>query len=333
MADEGSLVLAVDGLSTSFGASGSIVRAVEDVSFRLNAGEILAIVGESGSGKSVSMLSIMGLIRGKSVRIGGQADLGLRGGSRVDLLELSEQQLNGIRGRELAMIFQDANSSLNPLLTIGDQISETIMLHRGLDARSANLEAVELLRKVGIAAPADRANEYPHQLSGGMRQRAMIAIALAGEPRVLIGDEPTTALDVTIQAQILQLLSDLRRDEGLAILFVTHDLGVVSDFADRVLVMYAGQVVEQGAVGDVLTAPRHPYTASLLACIPDPDGEGAHKYRRALPGVVPVVRENYSGCRFRARCPNAKPTCEADIAIVETSPGWFSRCLFWETAT
>jgi len=326
-------LLKVQDLTTRFRSAALVVRAVENLTFAVRPGETLAVVGESGSGKSVSMLSIMRLIDGRGVEISGSVNFRDRTGAEHDMLKAGERTLNEIRGRDLGMIFQDASASLNPLFTIGDQIAETVQLHRGYDRKAACAEAVELLRQVGIAAPEQRAEDYPHQLSGGMRQRAMIAIALAGEPLLLIADEPTTALDVTIQAQILDLMKELQRKRGLAIIFVTHDLGVVADFADRVLVMYAGQVVEEGSAAAVLSAPRHPYTASLLACLPDPGGAVAHQYRRARPGIVPIIGENFTGCRFRARCPICRAECSAEIPMEETEPGWRSRCLFWQEAS
>ena len=322
--------LNVSGLTTRFATLAQSVHAVEDLSFRIRPGETLAIVGESGSGKSVSMLSVMRLLEGRNVRMSGTVAFTDRNGAEHDLMQSDERTLNRIRGGDLAMIFQDASASLNPLFSIGDQIAETIQVHRRSQRRQAWADAVDLLRQVGIAAPEQRAHDYPHQLSGGMRQRAMIAMALAGEPLLLIADEPTTALDVTIQAQILDLLQDLQRERDLAIILVTHDLGVVADFADRVLVMYAGQMVEEGEAGAVLSAPRHPYTASLLACLPDPAGEATVTYRRARPGIVPLIGDGFTGCRFRARCPMADPDCENEVPVARTAAGWLSRCLFWQ---
>ncbi len=321
--------LGVYGLTTRFRMVAHTVHAVDDLSFQVTPGETLAIVGESGSGKSVSMLSVMRLLDGRNVKMSGSVSFFDRTGAACDLMTADERTLSRIRGGDLAMIFQDASASLNPLFSVGDQIAETVQLHRGNDRKAAWAEAVELLRQVGIAAPEQRAHDYPHQLSGGMRQRAMIAIALAGEPLLLIADEPTTALDVTIQAQILDLLKELQRERGLAIILVTHDLGVVADFADRVLVMYAGQLVEQGEANAVLSAPRHPYTASLLACLPDPAGEAPVAYRRAKPGIVPAISDEFEGCRFRARCPLAEPRCENHVPLAETGSNWQSRCLFW----
>lgn len=325
--------LGVYGLTTGFRVGTHTVHAVDDLSLRVIPGETLAIVGESGSGKSVSMLSVMRLLDGRNVEMSGSVSFFDRTGAECDLMTADERTLSRIRGGDLAMIFQDASASLNPLFRVGDQIAETVQLHRGYDRKAAWAEAVALLRQVGIAAPEHRAFDYPHQLSGGMRQRVMIAIALAGEPLLLIADEPTTALDVTIQAQILDLLKELQRERGLAIILVTHDLGVVADFADRVLVMYAGQLVEQGAASAVLAAPRHPYTASLLASLPDPMGEAPVTHRRARPGIVPVIDDAFEGCRFRARCPLAEPRCENHVPLAETNPNWQSRCLLWRDAS
>ena len=325
--------LEVIGLTARFRGATHSVHAVDDLSFRVAPGETLAIVGESGSGKSVSMLSVMRLLNGRNVEMSGSVSFFDRTGTSWNLMTADERTLNRIRGGDLAMIFQDASASLNPLFSVGDQIAETVQLHRGCARKAAWAEAVELLRQVGIAAPEHRAYDYPHQLSGGMRQRAMIAIALAGEPLLLIADEPTTALDVTIQAQILDLLKELQRERGLAIILVTHDLGVVADFADRLLVMYAGQLVEQGDANAVLSAPRHPYTASLLACLPDPTGEAPVAHRRARPGIVPAIHDAFEGCRFRARCPLAEPRCESHVPLAETAPNWQSRCWLWPEAS
>ncbi|PSM18462.1 MULTISPECIES: ABC transporter ATP-binding protein [Nitratireductor] len=328
-------MLEVVDLRVDFGQAGGVTRAVDGVSFKVAQGETLAVVGESGSGKSVTMLSVMRLLDGRDIKTSGAVLWTGADGASRDLRGLDERGLNALRGSEIAMIFQDASASLNPLLTVGDQIAETVRLHEDAGRAQAWARAVELLTQVGIAAPESRAHSYPHQLSGGMRQRVMIAIALAGRPRLLIADEPTTALDVTIEAQILQLLEDIQRQQGLSIVIVTHDLGVVGEIADRVVVMYAGQIVESGAARDVLGAPRHPYTAALLACLPQlaGDGEVESPFRRAKPGVVPRIGEGFSGCRFRSRCPLARAECEREVPLVETAPGWQSRCFFWEEAS
>nr|WP_255561462.1 ABC transporter ATP-binding protein [Pseudohoeflea sp. DP4N28-3] len=316
-----------------FRQNGSSARAVDGVSFAVRPGETLAVVGESGSGKSVTMLSVMGLLDRQTAEVTGDVHYFDGNGQTRNLRRMPRRELDRIRGREIAMIFQDATASLNPLIRVGEQIAETIRLHAGADRQEAWRRTVQLLEDVGIAAAEQRARSYPHELSGGMRQRVMIAIALAGEPRLLIADEPTTALDVTIQTQILNLLEQLKRDRDLSILIVTHDLGVVAEVADRVVVMYAGEIVESGAAGDLLQRPRHPYTAALLACLPQIDWDAAAQtaaYERAKPGTVPTIDETFTGCRFRARCAMARATCERDVPMFETGPGWTSRCFFWE---
>lgn len=329
-------VLEIRDLSTGFSQAGSEVLAVDGVSFDVLPGETLAVVGESGSGKSVTMLSIMRLVDGSNASCSGSVSYRDREGHCQDLAQATERSLRQVRGGEIAMIFQDAGASLDPLVTVGEQIAETVRLHRQLTRRQSWAEALRLLEKVGIAAPERRSRNYPHQLSGGMRQRVMIAIGLAGEPQLLIADEPTTALDVTIQAQILELLKNVQRDRGLSIVFVTHDLGIVSEIADRMIVMYAGQIVESGSTGDVMTAPRHPYSAALLACLPrfanDEPQAGLRELRRARPGTVPVVDPDFRGCRFRTRCALAREECSNDVPLIETGQGWLSRCFFWGEA-
>jgi oligopeptide/dipeptide ABC transporter ATP-binding protein len=329
-------VLEIRDLSTGFSQGDSEVLAVDGVSFDVFPGETLAVVGESGSGKSVTMLSVMRLLDGANANCSGSLSYRDRDGRCHDLAQATERSLRNVRGGEIAMIFQDAGASLDPLVTVGEQIAETVRLHRGLTRRQSWAEALRLLEKVGIAAPERRSRDYPHQLSGGMRQRVMIAIGLAGEPQLLIADEPTTALDVTIQAQILELLKNVQSDRGLSIVFVTHDLGIVSEIADRMIVMYAGQIVESGSSSHMMTAPRHPYSAALLACLPrlvnDEPQAGLGEFRRARPGTVPVVGRDFRGCRFRNRCALAREACSNDVPLIETGPGWLSRCFFWGEA-
>ena len=292
-------ILAVDDLTTLIGAN----AVVDGVSLSVNSGEVVALVGESGCGKSLTALSIMGLhpaaatIGGGSVRLDGD-----------DLLQFSEKQLRGVRGRTLSMIFQEPVASLDPLMRVGEQVAESLVVHGVASKREAQERAIEMLAKVGIPDPAARARQYPAELSGGMCQRVMIACALISRPRLLIADEPTTALDVTIQAQILALMKDLRREIGTAILLITHDMGVVADIADRVCVMYAGRIVETGDVGAIFARPSHPYTRLLLATIPKLTG--ARKTRlNAIEGSVPDVSDWPKGCRFRTRCPLADEAC------------------------
>jgi peptide/nickel transport system ATP-binding protein len=329
-------VLEIRDLSTGFSQAGSEVLAVDGVSFDVFPGETLAVVGESGSGKSVTMLSIMRLLDGSNANCSGSVSYRDRDGGRHDLAHATERSLRQVRGGEIAMIFQDAGASLDPLVTVGEQIAETVRLHRGLTRQQSWAEALRLLEKVGIAAPERRSRNYPHQLSGGMRQRVMIAVGLAGEPQLLIADEPTTALDVTIQAQILELLKSVQKDRGLSIVFVTHDLGIVSEIADRMIVMYAGQIVESGSSHNVLTAPRHPYSAALLACLPrlveDESQAELREFRRARPGTIPMIGSDFRGCRFRARCALARDECSNDVPLIETGLGWLSRCFFWGEA-
>jgi len=293
-------LLAVRGLSVGFGA----VRVLENVSFELAEGEVLGLVGESGSGKSMTALAVMGLLpEGGRVAGGGVALEGR------ELTTLPDRDMARLRGARMAMIFQEPMSSLNPVLTVGEQVAEVLRRHRGMDRRAAHREAVALLKLVEIAAAERRVEEYPHQLSGGMRQRAMIAIALACRPKLLIADEPTTALDATVQAGILDLLRGLRREMGMAVLLITHDLGVVSEICERVVVMYAGRVAESGPAEALLARPAHPYARALLAAIPRLEGPiGALP---AIGGVVPAPHAFPPGCRFAPRCAYAMPACEA----------------------
>ena len=306
-------VLRVHDLTTCFDGDDTTVVAVDKLSFELLPGETLGLVGESGCGKSVTSLSIMRLLRAPGRVAGGSIEFDGR-----DLLALPEKAMRAIRGNQISMIFQEPMTSLNPVITVGKQISESLMLHQGLSRRDAMKQAEALLDLVQISDPARRVREYPYQLSGGMRQRAMIAMALACQPKVLIADEPTTALDVTIQAQILHLLRDIQARLGTAIVLITHDLGVVAQMCQRVIVMYAGRKVEEGSVDDVLDRPQHPYTQALIRSLPDfVDGQDHTARLAELPGIVPVMTPESRGCAFAARCPQALPRCtgEAPPAI------------------
>ncbi len=307
----GEVILDVKNLRTSFFTEAGEIRAVDRVSFQVKRGRTLGIVGESGCGKSVTSLSIMRLIPeppGKVV--GGEI---LYAGQ--DLLKLNAADMRKIRGDEISMIFQEPMTSLNPVFTVGNQIVEAIELHQGLKPKEARARAIEMLKLVGIPAAEERVDEYPHQLSGGMRQRVMIAMALSCTPNVLIADEPTTALDVTIQAQILELLRELQKKLGMAMILITHDLGVVAEVADEVAVMYAGNIVEQGTVRDIFKNPKHPYTRGLLNSIPtlsrDPTGKVKKERLETIPGIVPNLLELPSGCRFQERCQWVSDRCRA----------------------
>ncbi len=313
-------LLEVRDLRTWFHTEEGVARAVDGVSFEVDRGQVLGVVGESGSGKSVTALSVMRLV---------QEPGRVEEGSRLtfdgrDLLGLTERQMRDVRGNDIAMIFQEPMTSLNPVYPVGDQISESIRIHRGLSRREARSRAVELLRLVGIPLPDRRVDDYPHQLSGGMRQRVMIAMALANEPDLLIADEPTTALDVTIQAQILELLFEIRDRLGMGIILITHDLGVVAEVCDRVVVMYAGQVVEQGSVDTIFARPSHPYTQGLLAAVPRADKRGGRL--AVIPGVVPPPTRWPGGCRFRPRCPYAWDLCHQQPGLLAAGPRQLSRC-------
>ncbi|GAB6876386.1 ABC transporter ATP-binding protein [Thermaerobacter litoralis] len=303
-------LLDVRDLQVQFTRHGQAVTVVDGVSFQVGAGETVALVGESGCGKSVTARSILGLIRPPGRVARGQI---LFAGQ--DLLSLGEAEMRRIRGNAIAMVFQEPMTSLNPVYTVGQQIAEALRLHRGLTGRRALAEAVELLRKVQIADPERRVHEYPHQLSGGMRQRVMIAMALACRPRLLIADEPTTALDVTVQAQILELLRQLQAEFGMAVLMITHDLGVVAEVAQRVVVMYAGKVVEEGTVAEIFRQPGHPYTAGLLQSVPRL-GQGKGRLR-PIPGTVPDPAAMPGGCRFHPRCPLADERCRREAPTLE----------------
>ena len=292
-------------LKKYYGNGENTVKAVNDISFSIEKGEILGIVGESGCGKSVTSLSILQLL-GTNAKISwGSIQLEGR-----ELLGLSEEEMCKIRGNEIAMIFQDPMTALNPTLTIGEQLIEPLVIHQGYSKADARKEAVEVLKKVGIAAPEKRMKEYPHQLSGGMRQRVMIAMAVSCAPKLLIADEPTTALDVTIQAQILELMLELRQNMETAIILITHDMGVVAETADNILVLYAGKVVEYGSVKDIFNAPKHPYTQGLLSSIP-PLQEDVEELN-TIEGTVPAPGQMPAGCRFGPRCPHAGEHCRRE---------------------
>ncbi len=318
-------LLDVQNLQTHFGTIDGVVRAVEGVSFHINAGETLGVVGESGCGKSVTAMSILRLIATPPGRIAGKVMFQGR-----DLLELSEPEMQAIRGKDISMIFQEPMTSLNPVLTVGRQIGETVILHEGVSARDAEQRAVEMLTLVGIPAPGRRVREYPHQLSGGMRQRVMIAMALACSPQLLVADEPTTALDVTIQAQILELMRDLKTRVGAAIMLITHDLGVVAEMAQRVIVMYAGRKVEEGTVEEIFLNPLHPYTRGLMGSMPKL-GSSLHETGRSklteIQGLVPSLRKPIIGCAFAGRCPEATDVCrQIAPAIEEKAPSHLVAC-------
>ncbi|MBV9427420.1 MAG: ABC transporter ATP-binding protein [Bradyrhizobiaceae bacterium] len=309
MLQEAVPVLAVEGLHVTFRTPDTTVRAVDGVSWSVGPGEILGIVGESGCGKSVSALAVMGLVPDAPGRVQGSVRLHGR-----ELVGMPESELRSIRGSAVSMIFQEPMSSLDPVMRIGRQIAEPLVVHRGLSWRAARGHAVELLRKTHIPEPERRIDEYPHQLSGGMRQRVMIAMALACRPAVLIADEPTTALDVTIQAQILELLLDLRRELATAIVFITHDLGVIAEIADRVVVMYAGRKIEEAPVASLFARPQHPYTAGLLAAVPRLSRTGAPARVRLaeIEGTVPTLDRETVGCSFAPRCRIATERCRRD---------------------
>ena len=322
-------LLQVDDLRTYFYTRDGVVRAVDGVSFTVYPGETLAVVGESGCGKSVTSLSILRLIAAPPGKIV-NGRLMFQG---RDLLGLTEDEMRKVRGNEISMIFQEPMTSLNPVLTIGRQIAEALVLHRGMKHNAALERAVDMLTLVNIPEAARRIEQYPHQLSGGMRQRVMIAMALACNPRLLIADEPTTALDVTIQAQILDLMRGLKEKTGAAIVLITHDLGVVAEMAQRVVVMYAGRKVEEAAVDDLFAHPRHPYTEGLLKSIPRLEHAQAAGHLRLaeIPGMVPSLKEEVAGCLFAPRCGYATERCRRDYPpLEEKAPGHFAAC--WESA-
>ena len=315
-------ILEVDNLRTAFATEAGELRAVDGVSFALEPGKLMGLVGESGSGKTVTALSIMRLLPDRAKIIGGAIRF-----DGVNLLELDERHMRRIRGAQIAMVFQEPMTSLNPVFTIGNQVGEAIRLHQHTDRAETIRRAIDALQMVGIADAPRRINDYPHQLSGGMRQRVMIAMALACRPRVLIADEPTTALDVTIQAQILDLIRDLQRQLGLAVLLVTHDLGIVAEYADDVTILYAARVMERTSSAELFRNPLSPYTRGLLQSIP---GVGGHRQNRlnAIPGTIPSLLHPPSGCRFNPRCPLAIPDCAQVVPPLEAkTPGHEVACI------
>jgi oligopeptide/dipeptide ABC transporter ATP-binding protein len=317
-------LIQVKNLQTSFFTPEGEVRAIDGVSFEIGEGKTLGLVGESGCGKSVTSLSIMRLIPSPPGRIVG-GEILYRG---RDLLTLDKEEMRKIRGNEISMIFQEPMTSLNPVFTVGNQIGEAIQLHQGLGRKETRQKTIEMLRLVKIADPESRVDAYPHQLSGGMRQRVMIAMALSCNPSLLIADEPTTALDVTIQAQILELMKELQEKIRMALLLITHDLGVVAEQADDVAIMYAGKIVERARTAAIFARPLHPYTVGLLNSLP---GTGAKKKKRldAIPGVVPSPLDLPSGCRFRDRCPRAGGICaQQEPELIETEAGHNIACYF-----
>jgi len=326
--------LEVRSLSTFFDTDEGLIRSVADVSFNIRAGKTTALVGESGSGKSVTSLTLMRLLpRTASTQVSGQALFVNRAGETLDLITLPEPRMRAIRGNEVAMIFQEPMTSLNPVFTVGEQVAETLRLHKGLGHAAALAQALRMLELVEIPAAAQRLHEYPHQLSGGMRQRVMIALAMACDPTLLIADEPTTALDVTIQAQILALMRRLQAETGMSILFITHNLGVVAHHADDVAVMYAGRIVEAAPVHDLFARPQHPYTQGLLACLPAqqrgrPPASDGKRRLYAIRGQVSSPLAPPPGCAFEPRCDKAIAACrEAMPALRNAIAGGSARCI------
>jgi oligopeptide/dipeptide ABC transporter ATP-binding protein len=319
-------MLEIKNLSTHFHTREGIVQAVDGVSLKIDRGETLAVVGESGSGKSVLALSIMQLVPPPGRIVSGEIIFGGQ-----NLLDLDPDAMRRLRGRRIAMIFQDPMTSLNPVYTVGDQIAEAVRLHQGLSRKQAWAKAVEMMDRVRIPDAARRAADYPHHLSGGMRQRVMIAMALSCDPELLIADEPTTALDVTIQAGILDLLARLKEEFDISLLLITHDLGVVAQTADRVAVMYAGRIVESGAVRDIFHNPGHPYTEGLLLSAPRLTEAGARQGRlRTIEGTVPNLLNLPPGCAFAPRCSLRRDDCSrGDIPLLPAGPGHESRCILW----
>jgi peptide/nickel transport system ATP-binding protein len=298
------------------------LHPVRRVSFAVERGETLCIVGESGCGKSLTALAVMGLLPRRAERRAGRMIL-----DGIDLMRASAQAIADLRGSRMAMIFQEPMTSLNPTYSVGNQMEEMLLRHRKVTRREARERAVYLLEKVGITAAASRLAQYPHQLSGGLRQRVMIAMVLMCGPDLILADEPTTALDVTTQAQILRLLAELRQEFGMGLMLITHDLGIVARIADRVAVMYAGQIVEEGTVAAVFGDPRHPYTRGLMDCIPVPGKVARGSHLGSIPGMVPSLVGELSGCSFRERCAHARAGCEADIALTVNEAGHACRCI------
>ena len=319
------LLLDIRGLRTQFFTDDGLARAVDGVSYSLEKSETVGVVGESGCGKSVTALSVLRLIPDPPGKIV-DGEIIFEG---TNLLELPPADMRRIRGNDISMIFQEPMTSLNPVFTIGNQITEAVRLHQGLNKRQALDKAIEALRLVGIPVPERRVHEYPHQLSGGMRQRAMIAMALSCNPKVLIADEPTTALDVTIEAQILDLMRTLQDELGTAIIMITHDLGVIAEMAHKVVVMYAGKVVEQAPVERIFAAPNHPYTQGLLQSLPrvDKDASGNKQRLQEIPGIVPSLLNLPAGCKFASRCPSVMPQCkEQEPPLEQVESEHYSAC-------
>jgi len=313
-------LLSVEDLRTHFHTSAGVVRAVDGVSFAIERGEVLGLVGESGCGKSVTSLSIMRLVPPPGRVTAGRIRL-----EDEDLLDKDAEAMRRVRGARIAMVFQEPMTSLNPVFTIGDQIAAAVLAHEGGGRRAAWERAVEMLDRVQVPSPRERARDYPHQLSGGLRQRAMIALALAPGPQLLIADEPTTALDVTIQAQILDLLRRLQAERGMAVLLITHDLGVVAEVCHRVAIIYAGRIVETGSVASIFASPVHPYTRGLLRCLPHPSRFG--QPLSSIEGAPPDLRAVDGGCRFAPRCPHAIEACRREEpALAKRKPGHFVAC-------
>jgi peptide/nickel transport system ATP-binding protein/oligopeptide transport system ATP-binding protein len=323
MAGENNFLLKIRNLHTYFFTDEGVAKAVDGVDLELEEGGTLGVVGESGCGKSVTALSIMRLIPDPPGKIT-QGEI-LFGGT--NLLNLSEPEMRKIRGRSISMIFQEPMTSLNPVFQIGDQISEVLRLHEGMSRKDAWNRSIEILRMVGIPAPERRVYEYPHQLSGGMRQRAMIAMALACSPKLMIADEPTTALDVTIQAQILELMNGLQKEKRMSVILITHNLGVIAETAQKVAIMYAGRIVEYTGVRPIFATPKHPYTQGLLQSIPRLDQDHGRKTRlEAIPGLVPSLLELPKGCKFSNRCKFVFDRCIEEPPLIETAPGHLVRC-------
>ena len=327
-------LLEVKNLETHFPTRAGTVKAVNNVSFHLDAGDLLGLVGESGCGKSITSLSIMRLIAPPGKIVGGEIWFkGANYQQAENLLKVSEERMREIRGDDISMIFQDPMTSLNPVYTVGEQIAEALRLHRGLSRKQAYEAAVEAMKEVAIPDPARRVDDYPHQLSGGMRQRVMIAMALACNPELLIADEPTTALDVTIQAQILELLDNLRKTRKLAVLLITHDLGVVAEVADRVAVMYTGRIVEETSVEEIFERPRHPYTQGLLRSVPKLTMEGVTRSARleTIEGIVPSPTNLPEGCHFAPRCPHRFERCTHEpMPLYNVENKADVRCVLYE---
>ena len=318
-------LLDVNNLGVEFQTRGGVARVLDEVAFQVHRGETLGLVGESGCGKSMTALAMMRLIPTPPGRItSGRVVL-----DGKDLLSLDEPAMRHYRGNRISMIFQEPMTSLNPAYTVGNQIGEAVRLHQGLDRKAATEAAVGMLEAVGIPAARARVHDYPHQFSGGMRQRVMIAMALACKPDVLIADEPTTALDVTVQAQIFDLISDLRERTGTAVVLITHDMGAIAEMADRVAVMYAGRIVEEGSVAEVLQAPLHPYTRGLIACAPGRRTTGFGEPLMEIPGTVPSLLERRGGCAFADRCSDVQPRCRTQLPAETRTDGGRRRVLCW----